>query len=223
MGEFVTAVPRIGILEWFLLNDHAHVKHAVKNLAGLGIKELRTGISWADYYTTEGSDWYDWLIPYLTKEFNVLPCFLYTPPILGVVTELNSPPRRPQDYADFDKENVRKARDIAPSAEILASYDELLNRKPDGVIIAQDADIRASFYGTKGSALFYNVNGSFYDFEAAICHGTSRRIISSPPDDWGGRALIKLTRELQDDVKFRNTAFEYFRVAEVIDKIYKRV
>jgi predicted dehydrogenase len=86
----------------------------------------------------------------------------------------------------------------------------------------QDAEISASFYGTEASALFYNVNGSFYDFETALCHGTSRQIISSPPEDWGGRAAIEWTKNLQESKLFNNSAFQYYETAEVIDKIYKR-
>ncbi|HEX2967734.1 MAG TPA: Gfo/Idh/MocA family oxidoreductase [Bacteroidales bacterium] len=86
----------------------------------------------------------------------------------------------------------------------------------------QDAEIRASFYGTEGSALFYNVNGSFYDFEAVICHGTSREIISKPPDDWGGRALVNWTMELQEDRGFRKSSFYHYNTAELIDRIYRR-
>lgn len=87
----------------------------------------------------------------------------------------------------------------------------------------QDAEIRASFYGTDASALFYNVNGSFYDFETAICHGTKREVVSSPPDDWGGRALINWARELQESKEFRKSAFLYYNTAELIDRIYGRM
>ncbi|HLN56863.1 MAG TPA: Gfo/Idh/MocA family oxidoreductase [Bacteroidales bacterium] len=86
----------------------------------------------------------------------------------------------------------------------------------------QDAEIKASFYGTGGSALFYNVNGSFYDFETAISHGTSREIVSRPPDDWGGKALINWAKELQESRSFRKSAFLYYNTAEVIDRIYGR-
>lgn len=86
----------------------------------------------------------------------------------------------------------------------------------------QDADIRASFFGTQASALFYNIGGSFYDFEAALCHGTKRRIISQPPDEWGGRALINWTKALQESNSFRKEAFQYFEVADIIDRIYHK-
>jgi predicted dehydrogenase len=87
----------------------------------------------------------------------------------------------------------------------------------------KDAEISASFYGTKASALFYNVNGSFYDFEAALCHGTSRKIISNPPDDWGGRALVNWARTLQSGKSFNSSAQEYYTTAQVIDRIYRRM
>lgn len=87
----------------------------------------------------------------------------------------------------------------------------------------QDAEIKAAFYGTEKAALFYNVNGSFYDFETAICKGTSREIISTPPDDWGPRALIKWVQELQDDVHFRKESFLFYNAAEIIDRIYNNI
>jgi CDP-paratose 2-epimerase len=101
MGEFITTVPQIGILEWFHLNDYDRVERAVSQLKLLGIKELRTGVSWADYLTPEGEIWYDWLIPYLADNFHVLPCLSYTPSSLGLVPETNSPPRDYRAYADF--------------------------------------------------------------------------------------------------------------------------
>lgn len=87
----------------------------------------------------------------------------------------------------------------------------------------KDADIQASFYGTDASALFYNLNGSGYDFEAAICHGSNREIISSPADNWSGKALISWARELQESREFRKSAFLYYNTAELIDRIYGRM
>lgn len=86
----------------------------------------------------------------------------------------------------------------------------------------QDAEIKASFYGTNASAVFRNVNGSFYDFEAALCHGTSQQILSSPPDDWGGRALEEWINDLKMGHNFREQASGYYKTAEVVDRLYKR-
>jgi len=93
--------PVIGILEWFHLNDYDHVKLAVAEMIRLGVTHLRTGVSWADYHTEDGQIWYDWLIPHLSEHFNILPCFLYTPPSIGLTEKTSSPPRDPQSFADF--------------------------------------------------------------------------------------------------------------------------
>lgn len=86
----------------------------------------------------------------------------------------------------------------------------------------RNADIQASFFGTQASALFYNVNGSYYDFETRFCHRTSGEIISKPPDDWGGKALIAWTKKIQRDNSFNDEALQYYKVAKILDRIYKR-
>jgi CDP-paratose 2-epimerase len=91
----------IGILQWFHVGDYQKVEETLKDLKALGIKQLRTGASWADYHTKGGQDWYDWLIPKLAKEVEILPCFLYTPPSIGIEHKTSSPPKGPKKYADF--------------------------------------------------------------------------------------------------------------------------
>ena len=86
----------------------------------------------------------------------------------------------------------------------------------------KDAEIKASFYGTDASAVFTNLNGSFYDFEAYLNHKTKAECISSPPDDWGGQALIDWTRKLQKSNRFDESIATYEKVAKVIDKVYGR-
>lgn len=86
----------------------------------------------------------------------------------------------------------------------------------------KDAEIKASFYGTNAAAVFENIDGSFYDFATYLNHGTSSKVISMPPDDWGGRALIHWTRQLQKNDEFDSNINSYLNVAEVTDKIYGR-
>jgi CDP-paratose 2-epimerase len=92
---------QLGILEWLRPGEHERVEQLLADLRSLGITHLRTGVSWADYLTPEGRDWYHWLLPYLAQSVEVLPCFHYTPPSLGVVPKTASPPRCLKDYADF--------------------------------------------------------------------------------------------------------------------------
>jgi predicted dehydrogenase len=86
----------------------------------------------------------------------------------------------------------------------------------------KDAEIKAAFYGTRASAGFNNINGSFYDFAAYINHGTSSTSISMPPDDWGGRALHAWTQRLAQDRSFNPDILHYIPVASIIDMAYGR-
>ncbi len=90
-----------GMVEWFRPGEHARVERVLSDMKAIGAGSLRTGISWADWYTSEGKQWYDWLIPRLALEVEILPCVLYTPPSIGIEPKSSSPPKRPKDYADF--------------------------------------------------------------------------------------------------------------------------
>lgn len=96
-----TKGPKPGILEWFSVGEYKAVENAINDFKSLGISNIRTGISWADWYTEEGQEWYDWLIPKLAGELELLPCFLYTPPSLGIKPNTSSPPVNPKSYPDF--------------------------------------------------------------------------------------------------------------------------
>src|SRR5947199_10606485 len=93
--------PSVGMLEWFRPGEHDRVDQVLQDLAALGVSELRTGISWADWHTAEGEAWYAWLFPQLSRHVKVLPCFIYTPPSMGVAPKTNAPPHDPKLYADF--------------------------------------------------------------------------------------------------------------------------
>jgi CDP-paratose 2-epimerase len=95
------AGPTIGAVEWFRPGEHDRVDRVLDDLETLGIGELRTGISWADWHTPEGEAWYAWLFPQLARRVNILPCFLYTPPSWGLAAKTSAPPRDAQSYADF--------------------------------------------------------------------------------------------------------------------------
>ncbi|MGH8503419.1 MAG: NAD-dependent epimerase/dehydratase family protein [Gammaproteobacteria bacterium] len=93
--------PLLGVQEWLRPGEHERVEHLLADLKALQVRELRTGFSWADWHIDQGRAWYDWLLPRLAGEVNVIPCFTYTPPSLGVQAKTSAPPRNPRDYADF--------------------------------------------------------------------------------------------------------------------------
>jgi predicted dehydrogenase len=85
-----------------------------------------------------------------------------------------------------------------------------------------DAMISAAFYGTEGGAALRNVGGSFYDFTAERYRGTSRETISSPPEEWGGRAAADWAIRLASGEGFDPAAERLIDVARVLDRIYGR-
>jgi len=96
-----SAHPKIGLVEWFRPGEYKRVESVLAQARTLGIGHLRTNICWADWYTSEGDGWYDWLLPRLAQDVSILPCFVYTPPSLGVVPKFSSPPQTPKTYGDF--------------------------------------------------------------------------------------------------------------------------
>lgn len=91
----------VGVSEWLRLGEHERVERLLDDLRALGVRRLRIGFSWADYHAPGGAEWYAWLLPRLSAQVEILPCFHYTPPSLGIVPKSSSPPRNPKDYADF--------------------------------------------------------------------------------------------------------------------------
>lgn len=91
----------IGIVEWLRPGEFERVETLIEEMRRLSVTRLRTGVSWADWHTPGGIQWYDWLMPRLGAEFELLPCCLYTPPSLAIAEKTSAPPINPKDYADF--------------------------------------------------------------------------------------------------------------------------
>jgi predicted dehydrogenase len=86
----------------------------------------------------------------------------------------------------------------------------------------RDAVIQASFFGTRGGASLINVDGSFYDFKAERLQGTSRELLSEPPEDWGGRAIVDWAQRLARGSGFDPGSERLIETAVLIDTIYER-
>lgn len=122
---------QIGLVEWFRPGEYERVESVLAQAQTLGIREIRTCISWADWYTSEGDGWYAWLLPRLANTVGILPCFIYTPPSLGIAPKFSSPPREPKTYADFIDVMISRFGD-------LFEWIELWNRPND----ANEWDLR---------------------------------------------------------------------------------
>jgi predicted dehydrogenase len=85
-----------------------------------------------------------------------------------------------------------------------------------------DCVIEAHFHGDKAGAAMRNVTGSFYDFTAERNEGTRRTLLSSPPDAWGGRAVVEWARHLGAGQGYSPAIESAVDVATVLDRIYGR-
>lgn len=148
--------PVIGILEWFHFQEYDHVEKAIKQLKKLGITHLRTGFSWADYHRPGGPEWFDWLIPKLGKSFNLLPCFLYTPPSIGIAPKTSSPPKDPYMFGYFVGQMIERYDQFIGYVELwnepnnISEYDFTLDQSWNiFVTMIKDAAEKAHDHGKK--------------------------------------------------------------------------
>jgi len=110
--------PELGVVQYFHFGDHGAVERALAALKELPVKRLRTSISWCDWVREGGEEWYRWLLPRLLERTAVLPCFLYTPPQLGILPKTSSPPREPAAYGEFVEMVLRLYPDAFPHVEL---------------------------------------------------------------------------------------------------------
>lgn len=83
-----------------------------------------------------------------------------------------------------------------------------------------DAVIRATFHGTKGTVQMRNEGGSFYDFVAEEFHGREKRMLASPPDEWGGRAAVHWLDKLSAGERFAGSTSGLLESASLLDRLY---
>jgi beta-xylosidase len=98
--------PRLGICQWFHYEDH-RLDFAVEWLRRLGVRKLRTGLSWADWHRPNAVAWFDRQMAALA-DFDVTVTLCFTPPSRGVKEHHTSPPRDPAEFADFAEAMVRR-------------------------------------------------------------------------------------------------------------------
>jgi beta-xylosidase len=111
---FARFTPDLGICQWFHFEDH-RLDTAVRSLRALGVRHLRTGLSWADSFRPNAEAWFDRQMEALA-DFDVTLTFCFTPEHRGVQPHHTSPPLVVGEFADFCARMVRRyAREpIAP-------------------------------------------------------------------------------------------------------------
>ena len=97
---------RMGICQWFHFEDR-RLDHAVEQMKSLNVKELRTGLSWADWHRPNAVRWFDEQMAKL-GDFDVTLTLCFTPPSLGRRPSHTSPPMDLDEFARFAAEVVKR-------------------------------------------------------------------------------------------------------------------
>lgn len=104
--RFAEYAPELGICQWFHFEDH-RLDDAVRWLRRLGVRRLRTGLSWADSHRPNAEAWFDRQMTALA-EFDLTVTFCFTPGSCGIRDDHTSPPRDIEKFAEFCGRMVRR-------------------------------------------------------------------------------------------------------------------
>ncbi len=99
MDEYAKVAGEMGLCQWFHFEDH-RLDQAVRWMKDLGVRHLRTGLSWADSYRPGALDWFDRQMEALAP-FEVTVTFCFTPEHRGLAPHHTSPPLVKEEFADF--------------------------------------------------------------------------------------------------------------------------
>jgi beta-xylosidase len=89
----------VGLCQWFHFEDH-RLMRAVRWMEEHGVRHLRTGLSWADSFRPNATEWFDRQMAAL-EPFSVALTLCFTPEHLGLERHHTSPPQHNQDFAAF--------------------------------------------------------------------------------------------------------------------------
>lgn len=104
--HFSEYTPALGICQWFHFEDH-RLQDAVCWLKKLGVRHLRTGLSWADSYRPNADAWFDRQMKAL-EDFDVTVTYCFTPEDKGLRPNHTSPPRHVDEFAEFCARMTRR-------------------------------------------------------------------------------------------------------------------
>ncbi len=116
-----------GFVEWFRPGEYERTLAVLPEIVASGARYLRTHLSWAEYHTPGGEEWFDWLLPRLAENLDLLPCIHFTPPSLSRTGKASGAPRRLRDYADFVDHVLTRYGDHFSHVELWNEPNNLLD------------------------------------------------------------------------------------------------
>jgi len=99
LRRFADYTPAFGICQWFHFEDH-RLDDAVQRMKDLGVRHVRTGLSWADSFRPGADAWFDRQMKAL-EGFDVTLTLCFTPEHEGLRPHHTSPPKDVRAFADF--------------------------------------------------------------------------------------------------------------------------
>ncbi len=106
LRRFAEYAPELGICQWIHFED-PRLDDMVRWLERLGVRRLRTGLSWADSGRPDAERWFDRQMRALER-FEVTLTYCFTPDASGLRPHHTSPPRDPREFADFCARMTRR-------------------------------------------------------------------------------------------------------------------
>ncbi|MGQ7792342.1 beta-xylosidase [Faunimonas sp. B44] len=104
--SFAGLTPDLGICQWFHFEDH-RLDDAVAWMKRLGVRHLRTGLSWADSFRPDALAWFDRQMEALA-DFDVTVTFCFTPEHRGIAPHHTSAPQAKEEFAEFCAAMIRR-------------------------------------------------------------------------------------------------------------------
>ena len=117
LENYARRADKMGLMQWFHFED-PRLDDAVRWMKDLGVRHLRTGLSWADSFRPNALDWFDRQMEALS-DFDVTVTFCFTPEHLGIEPHHTSAPREPERFAEFCASMVERyapARSLSVAA-----------------------------------------------------------------------------------------------------------
>ena len=110
---------QMGLCQWFHFEDH-RLDEAVAWMKRLGVRHLRTGLSWADSFRPGWEAWFDQQMEALA-DFEVTVTFCFTPEHRGIEPHHTSPPQVAEEFAEFCGRMVRRYAPAMPQRRVIAA------------------------------------------------------------------------------------------------------
>ena len=121
LKEYEKYAAQMGLCQWFHFEDH-RLDDAVAWMKRLGVKYLRTGLSWADSFRPNALDWFDRQMEALA-DFDVTVTFCFTPEHRGIAPHHTSPPQVKEEFAEFCASMIRR---YAPHTGAVSTQGKVL-------------------------------------------------------------------------------------------------